>query len=122
MRLSLLARAASTAAWEDSSSSSETTMPGSTTRSETNRTGSRVSDTGVSLSETLSDTDSTSDGPDLFRCSSRAKSGQRGPQRRPHDVPLPRDVDLEHRVVQPRLGDRAVGARVPEPDAGADGC
>ena len=67
MRLSLLARAASTAAWEDSSSSSDTTMPGSTTRSETNRTGSRVSDTDVSLSETLSDTDSTSAGGGVFR-------------------------------------------------------
>ena len=55
----------------------------------------------------------------MFRCSSTAKSGQRRLQRRVDDVPLPRDVDLEHRVVQPRLGDRAVGADVAEPDAGA---
>src|SRR3954469_803042 len=60
------------AAWEDSSSAIGTTIPGSTTVSETKRTGSRVAMGGTFRD--LSDTGSTPVPHHLFRRSPRANS------------------------------------------------
>src|SRR3954449_7637715 len=66
------------AAWDDSSSSIETTIPGSTTRSGTNRTGRLWWDTTSSLSTNLSDADSTRARPTVFRTRPVFVQGEHG--------------------------------------------